>query len=467
MKIESLLARICLPLSLAVLAQTTRADDVTSATGAGEAHDNIAPSLTVNYLINTDGIFPNATNSGGGAMIGEIRWSSDLLAPSGWLRCEGQLLTISSNPALFSVLGTRYGGDGITNYRLPDLRGRTPIGAGPGIGLTHRVLGEVIGEEAHSVSIDEMPAHLHVVPGGASSEATGGGQAHPNMQPSLALHYILRTFGEFPSDSGSPTGDTFVAEVRLFAGDFEPDGWVFCDGRLIDIPSNFALFALVGTIYGGDGISTFGLPDLRGRTAVGSGQGFGLTNRPIGSMFGEENAGLNVSQLPVHTHEIFGIGATAPAGNNDPHNNLQPSLAMKFMVRDSGPLPSGTGSPFDSFTAEMRIFASNFVPSGFLEADGALVLSNNAIILSALIGNTFGGDGQSNFALPDMRGRCAIGRGQAPGLTGYSIGDEVGTETVQLTEAQMTFRTHDVFGLLKRRDFREIGAWRRQRKVLI
>ena len=159
--------------------------------------------------------------------LSEIRIMSFAFAPKGWALCNGQLLPINQNQALFSLLGTTFGGDGQVNFALPDLRGRTPIHAGSG-----HTLGERAGEQSHTVSINELPAHTHVVnasssngdtpiPTGAllAAESTaiyapagnlvalaagtitniGGSQAHLNMQPFLALHFCIALQGIFPS----------------------------------------------------------------------------------------------------------------------------------------------------------------------------------------------------------------------------------------------------------------------------
>ena len=98
--------------------------------------------------------------------------------------------------------------------------------------------------------------------------------------------------------------EPFVGEIRPFGFNFAPRGWALCDGSLLSISSNSALFSLLGTIYGGDGRSTFGLPDLRGRTALHMGDGPGLTNRPIGQKTGAEDNFLSVNQLPSHDHVV-------------------------------------------------------------------------------------------------------------------------------------------------------------------
>src|SRR5687767_2034541 len=158
--------------------------------------------------------------------LSEIRLMSFTLVPQGWALCNGQLLPINQNQALFSLLGTTFGGDGRVNFALPDLRGRAPIHVGSG-----HTLGERGGEQAHTVSIAEMPAHTHVLnstnnngaalnPSGAFLGAfnngylaptglttinpgtvtnTGGSQAHLNMQPFLTLSFCIALQGIFPS----------------------------------------------------------------------------------------------------------------------------------------------------------------------------------------------------------------------------------------------------------------------------
>lgn len=94
----------------------------------------------------------------------------------------------------------------------------------------------------------------------------------------------------------------YIAEIRLFAGNFAPAGWAFCDGSLLPISQNETLFALIGTTYGGDGQTTFALPDLRGRVPIGSGQGAGLSNRILGEKVGQESVTLTTANMPSHSH---------------------------------------------------------------------------------------------------------------------------------------------------------------------
>jgi microcystin-dependent protein len=159
--------------------------------------------------------------------LSEIRMMSFVFAPKGWTLCDGQLLPINQNQALFSLLGTTFGGDGRVNFALPDLRSRTPIHVGSG-----HVLGERGGEQAHTLSIAEIPTHTHVANGtnvngagavpnntsllGAFNNAytqpaaltslspstvslVGGSQAHQNMMPFLTISFCIALQGIFPS----------------------------------------------------------------------------------------------------------------------------------------------------------------------------------------------------------------------------------------------------------------------------
>lgn len=181
--------------------------------------------------------------------------------------------------------------------------------------------------------------------------------------------------------------DGTMATVIMFAGNFAPRNWAYCQGQLLAISSNSALFSLLGTIYGGDGRTTFGLPDLRGRVPVGTGNGPGLTSRPLGQKGGTETNTLNILNLPSHNHtasgklatggdnalsdisagnllaseargggdalSIYNSGAATGymadgsvqvtvgnTGSNQAVNNIQPYLAMNYVICLQGVYPS-------------------------------------------------------------------------------------------------------------------------------
>ena len=112
--------------------------------------------------------------------------------------------------------------------------------------------------------------------------------------------------------------EPFVAEIRIFAGNFAPRGWAFCDGQLLPIANNTALFSIIGTTYGGDGRTTTALPNLQGRAPMHPGRGPGLTARRLGEKVGVETVSLSESQIPSHTHTVR--AATSPANPIPPSN---------------------------------------------------------------------------------------------------------------------------------------------------
>ena len=169
--------------------------------------------------------------------------------------------------------------------------------------------------------------------------------------------------------------EPFIAEIRIFAGNFAPRGWAFCNGQLLPIAQNTALFSLIGTTFGGDGRTTTALPNLAGRVPMHPGRGPGLTSRRLGQRGGTETIALSEAQMPSHTHSA--MASQDPATFNDPnnqrilaastnrlvayyrnatanvtirnlqstggsqsHNNLQPFIAMNFIIALVGLYPS-------------------------------------------------------------------------------------------------------------------------------
>ena len=128
--------------------------------------------------------------------------------------------------------------------------------------------------------------------------------------------------------------EPFIGEVRMFAGNFAPRGWAYCDGQLLAVNQNDALFSLLGTIYGGDGRTTFGLPDLRGRIPIHAGSGPGLTPRALGSQNGTETNTLTANQVHAHNHDLN--GTTNPAGDTSPSGNLPGTAAGNNLYHSGG-----------------------------------------------------------------------------------------------------------------------------------
>jgi microcystin-dependent protein len=168
----------------------------------------------------------------------------------------------------------------------------------------------------------------------------------------------------------------FLGEIKMFSGGFAPQGWAFCNGQTLSINQNQALFALIGTLYGGNGTSTFALPNLQCCVPLGQGQGAGLSNYVVGQTVGTANTSLTVNNMPAHTHALNGSTAAATtrtpssstalgdvgrnhsiydagsspvpmnaasigqSGNNIPISNLQPYLTLTFIIALEGIFPS-------------------------------------------------------------------------------------------------------------------------------
>ena len=144
-------------------------------------------------------------------------------------------------------------------------------------------------------------------PAGTPPVAKGGSQAFSNMQPSLAINFIIALQGTLPSTTArgveTQGSEPYIGEIRMFAGNFAPRGWMFCDGQLLAISNHGSLFSIIGGVYGGDFQTTFALPDFRGRAAMHAGlNGIGVTPRSRGNVGGTETVTLDVDNLPNHDH---------------------------------------------------------------------------------------------------------------------------------------------------------------------
>lgn len=134
----------------------------------------------------------------------------------------------------------------------------------------------------------------------------------------------------------------FIANVRLFGGNFAPAGWAFCDGSQLPIASYEALYTLIGTTYGGDGVKTFALPDLRGRVAVSQGQGSTLSNYVIGGKTGQDTLTLAAAQMPGHSHALMASTATGTANTSSGNVLAAPAAAagVSYAVYFNGTPPA-------------------------------------------------------------------------------------------------------------------------------
>lgn len=167
--------------------------------------------------------------------------------------------------------------------------------------------------------------------------------------------------------------ESFIGQIRIFAGNYAPVHWAFCDGQLLGIAQQQALYSLLGTRYGGNGVSSFGLPDMRGRLPLHYGTGPGLTPRQLGSRFGVESVALTEAQIPSHQHvmqattntgntpdpagavlasspdafyttetspiEDFDAAEVTSTGLGEPHSNMMPTLCLNFIISLTGVYP--------------------------------------------------------------------------------------------------------------------------------
>ncbi len=435
----------------------------------------LQPGLGVNFIIALQGIYPSRSRRSRESSpnnpqrdrrsaepyLGEIVYSGLNFNPRGWAKCEGQLLPINSNVALFSLLGTTYGGDGRTTFALPDLRGRVAVGDGNGPGIADRRLGQRVGLEAAALQANEMPSHGHlsIVPHPNTSwprrrrllatetdavtpTIRNNGNSVPlsRMQPFLSVTPIIALQGVFPSRSRrevskfnesqlSPGQDAtversrrsvnpFIGQIKMVGFNFAQRGWAECNGALLSISQHSALFSILGTTYGGDGRTTFGLPDLRGRAAIHPGRGPGLSTFRLGQRFGTETTTLTATNLPFHDHAVqFPTNSTAMrfckddnsthsfytrnAGSGRSFSNMQPSLVTKYVIALVGVYPSrsrrgvasttlakGNNGGADDGIAASHLFVSNEstdsmsntgMTSNVTESDGSAGRTRRAI----------------------------------------------------------------------------------------
>jgi len=138
--------------------------------------------------------------------------------------------------------------------------------------------------------------------------------------------------------------EPFVGEIRMFAGNFAPRGWAFADGQLLAVSQNDALFSLFGTIYGGDGRTTFGLPDMRGRIPIHAGNGPGLTQRRLGSKSGSESVTVTQNQMPNHTHTFEAVTTAATDTAPSASETLAMSVGYDLYVDNTSPVSMATAA---------------------------------------------------------------------------------------------------------------------------
>ena len=374
------------PGSGASVGQTTGSDTVTLTHqnlpanwgGSGQPFNNDQPSLTLNYIINTGGAIAGAGGSSADG-VGEVVPFLGQFAPAGYLFANGQLLLSSQYSNLYAAIGTTYGGDG-TTFALPDLTGKTIIGAGTssqsGIQVT---IGTTAGQDSTALVSSNLPS-----PEGSSVPIS-------NQQPSLALTYLIDPFGIFPSSSGTPVADTAdIGEIIAFAGtggaltDMLNAGWMVANGATLGISQYQELFAVIGTTYGGNGVNNFVLPDLVGHSVAGVGSSNGASVT-LGHDYGTANIALASNQVPLttstldiaHTAPTVAAGATVAFAAGDAAVALDGTLTVDDV--DSGGNLTGATIKIGGFVAgDMLHFVNqNAISGSYVAGTGILTLTGN------------------------------------------------------------------------------------------
>jgi len=206
--------------------------------------NNDQPALGLTQLVTLQGVFPARDDDGtldpGYIDMASIRTFAGNFAPGGTATASGQFVPILQNTALFSLLGTFYGGNGQTNFELPNLQGRVAIGAE---NSGNFAIGDFNGTDAVTLTTSNLPPSF------------GAGTPVDNDQPSLTINYIINAGG--PSAPSAASGLDVAGEVVPFLGNFAPDGYLLAAGQILSIAAYPQLFEAIGTRYGGDGVTSF------------------------------------------------------------------------------------------------------------------------------------------------------------------------------------------------------------------
>lgn len=262
--------------------------------------------------------------------IGQIIMTGFGFTPRDFAPCNGQFLSIQKYPELFDVIGTRYGGDGVHDFAVPNLQGATPVGAGPSADPAWTPAPYALNDSGGAEVVMLQPGLTHVAQAAASNDAliaSGSNAGRPNMQPFRVLNFCIALRGISPTP--------MIGEIRMLAFSRAPQGWLPCDGGIYRIADHDELFMAIGATYGGDGASTFGVPDLRGQVPVhqGLGRSTGARRRLVGEGGGKETVALEVSHLPA---AMPALGRTLAAV----HDNMMPTLTASYCIATHGAFPT-------------------------------------------------------------------------------------------------------------------------------
>lgn len=434
----------CVNLSLMSLEERMVFD--TGLSGGGLPIDNMQPWIALNYLVAVNGMFPDIIsdwqeNKYGIPNVGEISLFAGNFAPSGYTLANGKILSISQYPAVCAVLGFTYGGNGTTNFALPNLQGVAPVGVGSGSDLSPSNWGELQGTPTTNLLVNNLPSHSHNlltaggIPIGEITGNTGSGVPFSKQMPTLGVNLQMVLVDNVD------LSNSYLGEVAINAGKAVPHS---AQGQLLSISQYQDLFNQIGTTFGGDGIGTFALPDLQGRMAIGAGNGF-----VQGQMGGVESITLTTTDLATHTHLQGDTNSpTSATGGGQAYNNMSPFNTVTYAINTSGiypELPTDQPHPTDTpFLGQIKMFTQRQSqwPEGWVPCDGRLLPTQSNQPLFAILGNVYGGDGINTFALPNLQGRVPIGAGTDNFGNTYTLGQTGGSQTVNISIPQMATHLH-------------------------
>lgn len=377
------------------------------------------PTLALSLAVVNNGIFPGFFH--GPSESGALEISTGFIAttafdaqrindisgdPNEVLLPSGQTLPIQSNTILYSLVGNTYGGDGQTVFELPNLLGAAPTYSAPASSV-EPLLGQINGVPGNLVTVEygQLPAAL----GGAASPID-------NDQYGIGMQYLIRTAGLFPS--GDTASFATIGTVHPFVGSRVPDGFMRADGSLLDVQEFPALFAVLGDTYGGDGQSTFALPDLRNRIPVGTGTTENGQEIQLGQLLGSD-------QIELTAETVQGLSAI---------NTMQPSIGMHYVVSTSGNYASLPVDGSESMLGQVILYAGvqNASTEDWVFAQGqSLSVSANAALYS-LLGHKFGSSEAGTFRLPNLIGRTIIAAEDD-----FSIGETGGSTEIYFSPSNV------------------------------
>lgn len=422
--------------------------DVTGSTGAGVGYGNMQPSMVMGQYVQTAGYYPSRSATSGATfgLVGQVRTFAYSSAPFFVGEAIGQLLPINQEQALFSVMLNAFGGDGQNSFALPNLIGTTMVGSSSSFAIAQQT-----GSNVNILTMAQMAAHEHDSPG-VDTGSAGGGQAINNYQSSVGMTYAIVEQGAVGRVPGQ--GQGAIGQVIAFTGDYTPAGLLRADGRLLTIADHADLFGVLGTTYGGDGLTTFALPNLNNRAVVGTSAFGDATHLEIGlgGTTGVACTTLTEQTMPAHSHTLPDGSTSASEGGGQSFSNVQPSIGLNYLIALDRNFPV-RGDPMrsDPLTGEIIAYAGNLaqLPANYALANGQLLPIRQYQALFSLIGTTYGGDGQNFFALPDLRGRTIVGEGIGRSSNvgvdvRYTVGQILGSASVGLTDANLPAHVHGV-----------------------